>query len=283
MGLLIGGGLFGQETNILDKMDVQAGEARRNKNVVITALDNNAQKDANTRLGTTATPITEFTSELKYFGAEFGLKPSSGLHLAALHLVPGRRPKAMHGNRQWTLANSALAARSFFQLDDVLPARQNIVSGRVEAPLWRGTILALEGAHDTRSGFVNGNALVPLAAERSCLATDTAVCAVINRFFRAWPTLAPNRPDIEVRALHSNAPQSIDTTSTTARLNQTLKDHRFSGRHTWANQQVDAFQLIAGQNPDTTTKSHDARLTWTYQESQAAPDADRLRRTVTRC
>ena len=88
---LMGGALLGQQTNILGKVDVQAGEARRNENVFITALDNNAQKEANIRLGTTATPITELTSALTYFGAEFGLKPSSTLHLASLHLVPGRR------------------------------------------------------------------------------------------------------------------------------------------------------------------------------------------------
>ena len=259
---LMGGALLGQQANILGRVDVQAGEARRNENVFITALDNNAQKEANIRLGTTATAITEFTSALTYFGAEFGLTPSS-----ALHLGPARRPKAIHGNLQWTHANSALAARSFFQVGDVLPARQNIVSGRLEAPLWRGATLASEGAHDTRSGFVNGNVLVPLASERSCLSADPAVCAVINRFFRAWPTLAPNRPDIEARALNSNALQMIDTTSTTVRLDQTLGNHRFSGRHTWTNQRVDAFQLIAGQNPNTTTKSHDGRLTWTYVRS----------------
>ena len=259
---LVGGAILGQQANILGRVDVQAGEARRNENVFITALDNNAQKEANIRLGTTATAITEFTSALTYFGAEFGLTPS-----AALHLGPARRPKAIHGNLQWTHANSALAARSFFQVGDVLPARQNIVSGRLEAPLWRGATLASEGAHDTRSGFVNGNVLVPLASERSCLSADPAVCAVINRFFRAWPTLAPNRPDIEARALNSNALQMIDTTSTTVRLDQTLGNHRFSGRHTWTNQRVDAFQLIAGQNPNTTTKSHDGRLTWTYVRS----------------
>ncbi len=263
--LLIGlwaGWLVAQQPNILGRVDVQAGEARRNENVFITALDNNAQKEANIRLGTTATAVTEFTAASTYFGAEFGLAPST-----APHLVPARRSKTMHGNLQWTHANSALAARSFFQVGDVLPARQNIVSGRLAVPLWRGAVLAIEGALDTRSGFVNGNVLVPLASERSCLAADPAICAVIDRYLRAWPTVAPNRPDIAARALNSNALQEIDTTSTTARLDQSIQKHRVSARHTWTNQQVDAFQLIAGQNPDTTTKSHDGRLTWTFVRS----------------
>jgi hypothetical protein len=133
--------------------------------------------------------------------------------------------------------------------------------------LWKDASLTLDAAQDNRSGFVNGNILVPLASERSCLSPDPGICAVIDRFFRAWPAQEPNRTDISARSLNTNAPQALATSSTTARLDQSLKNHRFSGRHTWMNQQVDAFQLVAGQNPDTTTKSQDARLTWTYVKS----------------
>jgi hypothetical protein len=108
--------------------------------------------------------------------------------------------KAVHGNVQWTHANSAVAARSFFQAGGVLPARQNILAGRITAPLWKNAVLGLDAAQDNRSGFVNGNILVPLAAERSCLSPEAAVCATINRFLRAWPTLEPNRTDIAARA-----------------------------------------------------------------------------------
>ncbi len=250
--------LCAQQPNILGRVDVQKGEARRNENIFITALDNNTQKESNVRLGTTATAITEFTAASRYYGAEFGLAPSGPPHLTV-----ARAPKAVHGNVQWTHANSVVAARSFFQVGDVLPARQNVFSGRVAAPLWQGGTLSLDGAQDNRSGFVNGNILVPLAAERSCLSPDPAVCAVVNRFFTAWPALEPNRTDITARSLNTNAPQSLATSSTTARLDQTLKNHRLSLRHTWTHQEVDAFQLVAGQNPDTTTKSHDVRLTWT--------------------
>jgi len=253
---------YAQSPNILGRVDVQKGEARRNENIFITALDNNTQKESNVRLGTTATAVTEFNAASRYYGAEFGLAPAGGLHLTA-----DRAVKAVHGNVQWTHANSAVAARSFFQAGGVLPARQNILAGRITAPLWKNAVLGLDAAQDNRSGFVNGNILVPLAAERSCLSPEAAVCATINRFLRAWPTLEPNRTDIAARALNTNAPQALATTTTTARLDQSLAKHRLAARHSWTHQDIDAFQLVAGQNPDTTTKSHDARLTWTYTRS----------------
>ncbi|MBZ2178502.1 MAG: hypothetical protein K7J47_12425 [Acidobacteria bacterium] len=253
---------YAQSPNILGRVDVQKGESRRNENIFITALDNNTQKESNIRLGTTATAITEFNAATRYYGAEFGLAPSGGLHL-----TPARAAKAIHGNLQWTHANAAVAARSFFQVGGVLPARQNILAGRLTAPLWKNAVLGLDGAEDNRSGYVNGNILVPLASERSCLATEAAACAIINRFLRAWPALEPNRTDIAARFLNTNAAQALKTTSTTARLDQVLGKHRLAARHTWTHQDIDAFQLVAGQNPDTTTKSHDARLTWTYTRS----------------
>jgi hypothetical protein len=248
--------------NLLGKVNTQAGEARRNENVFITALDNNAQKESSVRMGMTATAITEFTAASRFFGAEFGLSPTNAMHLGAV-----RTRRDLHGNLNWTHANSALAARSFFQVGSVLPARENTFGARLTVPLWRNAFLSVDGAYDTKSGFVNGNILVPRAEERSCLSADPRICAVINRFFQAYPNQAPNRPDIETRALNTNAPQSIGTTTSSARLDQVLGKHRFSARHNWTNQQVDAFQLVAGQNPDTTTKSHDARLTWTYIKS----------------
>jgi hypothetical protein len=248
--------------NLLGKVNTQAGEARRNENVFITALDNNAQKESSVRMGMTATAITEFTAASRFFGAEFGLSPTNAMHLGAV-----RTRRDLHGNLNWTHANSVLAARSFFQVGNVLPARENTFGARLTVPLWRNAFLSVDGAYDTKSGFVNGNILVPRAEERSCLSADPRICAVINRFFQAYPNQAPNRPDIETRALNTNAPQSIGTTTSSARLDQVFGKHRFSARHNWTNQQVDAFQLVAGQNPDTTTKSHDARLTWTYIKS----------------
>jgi hypothetical protein len=248
--------------NLLGRVNTQAGEARRNENIFITALDNNAQKESNVRLGMTATAITDFSAASRFFGSEFGISPTNPMHVAA-----SRPQRAMHGSAFWTHANSIFAARSFFQVGNVLPARENSLGARIAIPLWRNAFLSLDGSQDAKRGFVNGNILVPRLEERSCLSPNPQICAVIDRFFTAWPGQAPNRPDIEQRALNTNAAQAIDTSTASARLDQILGKHRLTARHSWTNQKVDAFQLVAGQNPDTTTKSHDARLTWTYIRS----------------
>ena len=245
--------------NLLGKVDTLAGEAKRNENIFITAIDNNTQKESNIRLGTTATAITEFVAGSRFFGAEFGMAASNPIHLANLSAS-----RAIHGNLLWTHANSIFAARSFFQVGAVLPARENLFGARLSAPLWRNAFFTFDGAVEAKRGFVNGNVLIPRPEERSCLSNDPRICAIVNRFFLAWPNQAPNRTDIEARALNTNAAQSIDTTNSLARLDQIFSKHRLFARHTWTHQNIDAFQLVAGQNPDTTTKAHDARLTWAY-------------------
>ncbi|MGH9662512.1 MAG: hypothetical protein ACRD96_28445, partial [Bryobacteraceae bacterium] len=83
-------------------------------------------------------------------------------------------------------------------------------------------------------------------------------------FLAAYPRLAPNRTDAGERALNTNAPQSIDTSTASVRLDPPARDRdRVALRYAFTAQQVDAFQLVAGQNPDTTTRSHGARATWT--------------------
>ncbi len=250
------------QANLLGRVNTQAGEARRNENIFINAIDNNAQKESSVRLGMTATAVSEFHAATRFYGAEFGVAPNAPIHLPA-----SRVGSAVHGALSWVHANSSLTARSFFQVGDVLPARENTFGGRFVTPLWRNAFLTVDGAAESRSGFVNGNILIPKAEERSCLSTVAAICSTIDRFFKAWPNLAPNRTDIEARALNTNALQRIDTQTTNARFDQVLGKHRLLARHSWTNQKVDAFQLIAGQNPDTTTKAHDARLTWIYARS----------------
>ncbi|MDZ7637031.1 MAG: hypothetical protein U5J83_02040 [Bryobacterales bacterium] len=83
------------------------------------------------------------------------------------------------------------------------------------------------------------------------------------RFLNAYPAELPNRTDINDRALNSNAPQVIDNNSAGVRLNQSLGGaDSLAATYQFTSQSVDAFQLVAGQNPDTETKSHRARLTW---------------------
>src|SRR6185369_15404142 len=49
------------ELNLLGKTDAAAGESRRNENIQFNLVDNNALKELNVRLGTTATIVREFS------------------------------------------------------------------------------------------------------------------------------------------------------------------------------------------------------------------------------
>ena len=65
------------DLNLLNKTDAAAGESPRNENIQFNLIDNNALKDLNIRLGTTATIVREFQAQRQYFGVEFGNTPTS--------------------------------------------------------------------------------------------------------------------------------------------------------------------------------------------------------------
>src|SRR5690606_15265673 len=91
---------------------------------------------------------------------------------------------------------------------------------------------------------------------------------IVLRFLNAYPRALPNRTDINARALNTNAPQIIDNNSGGIRLNQRLGGNdSLAATYQFTSQSVDAFQLVAGQNPDTETQSHRARLTWLRDQS----------------
>ncbi len=112
---------------------------------------------------------------------------------------------------------------------------------------------------------MNGNVLVPLADERTPKTTDPAKRAIVQSFLDAYPNELPNRPDFDIRALNTNAPQRIRQLAGTGRL-----DRGFGERHklllSWGldRQRIDAFQLVAGQNPDTDLHTQRARLGWAW-------------------
>ncbi len=248
------------ELNLLGKTEVQAGESRRNENVQFNLIDNNALKELNARLGSSATVTPAFQPEFRYFGTEFGNKPSG-----PMHLDPAFRSRDFHGGISFTHSNSIFSARSFFQVGSVKPAHENNYGFVAGIGLWRGAHLTVDGSGQNLRGSVNGNVLVPLASERVPLTTDPAAYRLIQRWIDAYPKLAPNRNDVDPRTLNANSPQSINTDASTIRLDQDLgpRDRLFL-RHAFTNQQVQAFEFVAGQNPDTNTKSHNARLTWNH-------------------
>ncbi len=250
------------ELNLLGKTDVAAGESRRNENIQFNLVDNNALKELNVRLGTSATIIREFLPERNYFGAEFGNVPAAPLHVQAA-AGQGRAAGAVHGTLYESHLNSVFSARSFFQVGAVKPARENDYGFTFGAPLWRRAHLLLDGSQQKLRGSVNGNVLVPRADERTPLSPDPTVRSIVSRFLAAYPAELPNRTDINERALNTNSPQVIDNNNAGIRLDQYRGDQdRFTLQYQFTSQSVNAFQLVAGQNPDTDTRSHRARLTW---------------------
>jgi hypothetical protein len=248
------------DLNLLGKTDTASGESRRNENVQFNLVDNNALKELNTRIGTTATPVREFNPANNYFSSAFGNVPKSSITL------PSPLQSGFHGRLSETHQNSVFSARSFFQFGPVQPARENDYGFNFGLSLTSKTKLFVEAGQTKLRGNVNGNVLVPKPDERTPLATDPAVRAVLARWLAAFPAELPNRTDINERALNTNAPQTINNHQAGGRV-----DHEFSARdslglqYQYTSQSVKAFQLIAGQNPNTDTKSHLARLTWTRQ------------------
>ncbi|MGH9848043.1 MAG: hypothetical protein ACREEM_55875, partial [Blastocatellia bacterium] len=204
------------ELNLLGKTDASSGESRRNENVQFNLVDNNALKELNARVGTTATIVREFTPASNYFGAEYGNPPKS-----AVTILPSLKP-GFHGQLSETHLNSVTSARSFFQVGSVKPARENEYGFNFTAPPWKKAKLFVEGSQNKVRGNVNGNVLVPKPDERTPLATDPAVRVIVARWLSAFPNELPNRTDINERALNTNAPQIINGNQAGARLDQSL-------------------------------------------------------------
>ena len=251
------------DLNLLGRTDTESGEGRRNENVQFNAVDNNALRELNTRLGTTAT-IVHFDPERSYFGSEFGNPPTSPLHL------PGSTSSGVHGSLYEAHTNSIFQARSFFQVGDVQPARENDYGFNVGLPLWQGGYFTVDASQQRVRGNVNGNVLVPRPDERTPLndhpdtrTNDPATRALVQQILDAYPREAPNRTDIDPRALNTNAPQAIGTDTVASQMTQELgpRDRLFL-QHRLTSQRVDAFQLVQGQNPNTMIRSHRARIGW---------------------
>jgi hypothetical protein len=248
------------ELNMLGKTDTSSGESRRNENIQFNLVDNGALKELNVRLGTTATIVREFNPASSYFGAEFGNPPKSSITiLTALR-------SGFHGQLYESHLNSILSARSFFQVGQVKPARENDYGFNFSLPVWKRANLFIDGSRQMIRGSVNGNVLVPMPDERTPLADDPAVRAIIAKFLAAYPEESPNRTEINQRALNTNAPQAIDNNQMNIRLDQSLNGRDQAAlQYQFTSQSVNAFQLVSGQNPDTDTKSHLARIIWTRQ------------------
>ncbi len=245
------------ELNLLGQTDAKSGESRRNENVQFNLIDNNALKELNQRLGTTPTPVTEFLPQNNYFSAEYGNPPASPIHL------PGTPLRGFHGRLNYSHLNSIFSARAFFQVGAVKPARENEWGATIGVDLWRGAAFTFNGNQQKIRGNVNGNVLVPKAGERTPLTNDPALGEFVARILNAYPLEEPNRTDINERMLNTNSPQTVNNNTVGGTLDQQLGENdKLVLNYTFIGQQVQAFQLVRGQNPDTTTRSHRARMSW---------------------
>ena len=243
--------------NLLGEVDSAKGESRRNENVPVTLIDNNVLRELTQRMGTTATVVSEFEIDQRYFATEFGQPAKRSSH------QPASKVDGVHGNLYWTHQNSIFSSRSFFQFGGVKPARDNSYGFGVGVPLWSGASLTLNASQVRSRGNVNGNVLVPTAEERTPLTNDPAALAIVQSIIDAYPGELPNRTDIDPRALNTNDIQSIDNDRGNVALDQLVGGRdRLTLRYSFTGQKVEAFQLVGGQNPDTTTKNHDVKLTW---------------------
>ena len=137
----------------------------------------------------------------------------------------------------------------------VRPAHYNAYGFTVGLPVWRGGAILFDGDQVRSRGNVNGNVLVPAPGERTPLATDPDRRAYVQRLLDAYPKELPNRTDINPRALNTNDHQAINNDRGSIRLRQSAgKADDLALHYSFTGQQVDAFQLVGGQNPDTTTK-----------------------------
>ncbi|MBY0504345.1 MAG: hypothetical protein K2X03_10560 [Bryobacteraceae bacterium] len=247
------------ELNLLGQADTASGESRRNENVQFNLIDNNAQKELNIRLGTTATFTPQFDPERNYFSSEYGTSPSASLH------TPLAAVRRIRGQLYYRHLNSLTSARSFFQVGGVQPARENDYGFGVSLPLGTRTFLQLEGNQRRLRGVVNGNIQIPLATERTPLTTNPAETAFVSRILSAYPSANPNRTDIDPRMLNTNAGQSVDGDTAGIKLDRILTaKSRLTANYQFVRQQVLAFQFVRGQNPNTTTGAHRMRLTQSY-------------------
>lgn len=240
-----------------------APASRRNENVAVQQIDNNVIKEAGVRLGNSISLLPEAKVESSYYAVEAGQPAGQVVAQPAPEPQPG-----WHGEITESHQNSVFNTRTFFQVGPVQPAHRNSFGARLNAPLGGFGALTANISKRDIEGMVNGNVLVPLAGERTPLAADPRRREVIARFLAAYPEGLPNRPDFDPRALNINAPQRIDESSGGLRWDTPAgASNRLSFSHALTRLREDAFQLVAGQHPDTEIHSHRSRISFTRSVS----------------
>ena len=237
--------------------------ARRNQNIQVNMVDNQALNEALGRQGAQVSPVTEFSAVRGNYAAELG---GIGRDPSVLRPDLGN---AFHGEIYETHNDNKLNARSFFQVGKVLPSRRNQYGFRIGGPLGSDKLsFVLTGEETRESGFVNGNVLVPLPSERTDLAEDPEVRALIQTWLDTYPDEAPNRPEIAANLLNTNAIQTLRNTGGTFRLDWKPRDtDSLSVRYSFRDNFTDSFEFVVGQNPNQSVRPQDLNLAWSHQLS----------------
>ncbi|OFW43446.1 MAG: hypothetical protein A3J28_10360 [Acidobacteria bacterium RIFCSPLOWO2_12_FULL_60_22] len=226
-----------------------AGAEERNPNIFIYRIDLN---DLRNRLTTARGPDPQYLPELKpeqnYFGSEFGTPL-----LAFETIRPRPLLRSWRGSLSGFHQNSALNARNFFNVGPLRASRSTNYGITGEGPLQsQKTSLLLSFGQTFTSGFVNGNVQAPLASERTPLASDPQVNAIIRNALRAFPADLPNLPYVSLRQLNTNALRDIEATNGLARLDLKLNDSTSGAFRYFLDEYSETpFQIILGQNPRT--------------------------------
>ena len=93
----------------------------------------------------------------------------------------------------------------------------------------------------------------------------------MSRILAAFPAELPNRTDLDPRLLNTDEPQNIDQVDGSLRLDRDFgaRNH-LSASHAINRLRIDAFQFVAGQNPDQEFHNQKARLAFTHEFSGAS-------------
>lgn len=239
---------------------LSSSAAKRNENVAVNRIDTDVLKEANVRLGVNYAIVPQSNVETSTFAGENG-RPARELSVLRPAPIAGGWHLELFDNMQ----NSLFNARTFFQSGPVRPSRQNQYGLRATAQVKGLGDITFNFSQRKIQGMVNGNVLVPLASERTPKATDPALRAIVAKYLGAYPNELPNRTDFDQRMLNTNSPQLIHDINGNIRLDRKINEKgKLILLHDMSRQNVDAFQLVAGQNPDTSIHSTRSRATVQY-------------------